>query len=122
MSKILLVEDDDVLCEAMNAKLVTSGHQVVIARDGFEALSAMKTNSFDLVLLDIVMPRLDGFEVLKQIRQDRNQSQVPIVITSNLGQDKEIHQGLNLGANDYLIKANLDISELIAKANLYLKE
>ncbi|MEK7631257.1 MAG: response regulator [Patescibacteria group bacterium] len=120
--RILLVEDDQFLRELMTTKLKREGFDVHVAVDGREGLLKIQTVKPDIVLLDVILPGLDGFNVLQQVRAsgDNVVSQVPIVLLSNLGQDSDVQKGKSLGANDYLIKSNLTIDEIIKKIHRFL--
>ena len=122
-AKILLVEDDQFLRELMVTKLKREGFSVLAAVDGREGAAMIQTERPQLVLLDIILPGLDGFSVLQQTRasSDAKVATIPIVLLSNLGQDSDVQKGRQLGATDYLIKANLTIDEIIKKVRKYIK-
>jgi len=113
--KILLVEDDKFLSEMYSTKLTESGFDVETAFDGEEGLK--KANEFrpDLILLDIVLPKKDGFEVLKSLKANEELSKILIIALTNLGQKEEVQKGFDLGANDYIIKAHFTPTEVVAK-------
>lgn len=115
--KILLVEDDKFLAELCMTKLEKEGFQVVLAVDGEEGLKKVDTERPKLILLDIMLPGIDGFEVLDRVRKhtDPDIRKTPIILLSNLGQDSSVERGLALGANDYLIKANFTTDEIVHK-------
>jgi DNA-binding response OmpR family regulator len=113
--KILIVEDEPVLSSILKNRLEKEGFEVFQAKDGVEALTNLKQNKFDLVLLDIILPKMSGFEIMESLKADPNASDVPIVIISNLGQESDIQKGQMLGAVGYFIKAQLSIEELISK-------
>lgn len=115
MPKILVVEDDRFLVSAYRAKLEKSGYEVQIASDGDEALAVLKNFMPDAMLLDLVMPKRDGFSTLEEIKKDERLSKIPIIVTSNLGQKEDIDKAMALGANDYIIKSDLSIEELVSK-------
>jgi DNA-binding response OmpR family regulator len=119
--KILIVEDDKFLRELMVRKLKMENYTVVEAEDGEDGLKKMKEEKPNLVLLDLILPEMDGFEVLEQKRKDDDIKNIPVIILSNLGQKEEIDRGLQLGAVDYLVKAQFSPSEIIAKIKLFLK-
>ena len=120
--KVLLVEDDSFLREIFSKKLATSGYTVYTAIDGEEALKLIKEIKPKLVLLDIILPTIDGYQVLKQIRADQDKiiAQTVIIMLSNLGQDSDIKRAKELGANDYLIKAHYTSGQLINKIKKYI--
>jgi len=112
-TKILLVEDDPLLIDIYLTKLRAENFEVEIARDGEEAINKWKEFCPDLIILDIVLPNNDGWEVLKKIRQE--DSSTKILILSNLSQKEEVEKGLQLGADIYLIKSEYTPSEVINK-------
>jgi len=123
-AKLLLVEDDQFLRDLMITKLKREGFDVHVAVDGREGLHMIQTVKPEIVLLDVILPGLDGFNVLQQVRAsgDQRVAEVPIVLLSNLGQDSDVQKGKSLGANDYLIKSNLTIDEIIKKIRRFLPE
>lgn len=120
MAKILIIEDEEVLLEVLSNKLKKEGYEVIAAKDGLEGLEKMKSEKPSLILLDILMPRMNGFEFLETIRQDPNFANVPVIIISNSGQPVEIDRALKLGAKDYLVKAEFDPQEVLAKVKKQL--
>lgn len=112
---ILIVEDDKFLRELLVRKLETVGFQTSAAVDGQEALVKIKEELPQIILLDLVLPGIDGFEVLKQIKEDDKTNKIPVIILSNLGQREEVERGIKLGAADYLIKAHFTPEEIIEK-------
>ncbi len=119
--KILLAEDDKFISLAYLDGLKRAGYDVEHAKDGKEALEKIKSYNPDLVFLDIIMPEMNGFEVLEEIKKDEKFKNLPVIILSNLGQDTDITKGKELGAVDYLIKANFSMAEVIEKIEFYLK-
>lgn len=116
MKKILLVDDDPVLTRMYQKKLENDGYLVETAADGDTALDKIHSSRPDLVLLDIMMPRLNGFEVLKQLKAHTETSTIPVVLLSNLSSsDEDILKGIQLGALTYLIKAGNRPSVVVAK-------
>ncbi len=119
--KILLVEDEPFLSGMYQTKLKLEGFDVVTALDGEQALEKIQDGKFDLILLDIMMPKLNGFEVLKSIRKEKgNIAKVPVLMLTNLGQKSDVEQGLLLGANDYIIKANFTPAEVVSKISKFI--
>jgi CheY-like chemotaxis protein len=113
--KILLIEDDKFLRELMNKKLITLGYDVVSAADGESGLVMIKETKPDVVLLDLILPGINGFEVLEKAKQDPEIASIPVVILSNLGQGEDIEKGLALGAKDFLVKAHFTPQEIVNK-------
>ena len=120
-SKILLIEDDKFLRDLISQKLKSEGYEVVEAAEGREGLEKIKKEKPNLVLLDLVLPGIDGFEVLKKIKEDPSTSSLPVIILSNLGQKDSVEKGLKMGAVDYLIKAHFTPTEIIEKVKSNLK-
>ena len=113
--RILLAEDDRFLRRAEEAALKRAGFVVLAAADGEEALRMAIAEKPDLVLLDLIMPKLQGFEVLKALKADPATA-IPVVVLSNLGQEGDVQRALEGGAVAYLVKANLSLDELVARA------
>ena len=120
--KILIVEDDKFLRELISQKLTKEGYDICEAIEGEEGVRKVREEKPDLVLLDLILPGIDGFEVLTQIKNDPDLSSTPVIILSNLGQKEDIKRGLELGAVDYLIKAHFTPGEIIEKIKIVLKE
>jgi len=118
---ILVIEDDKFLRELISRKLTGEGFDVLEAVDGEEGIKKIKEGKPDLVLLDLILPSIDGFEVLTRVRDDPEVSSIPVIILSNLGQREEVEKGLKLGAIDYLIKAHFTPGEIIEKIKNVLK-
>jgi DNA-binding response OmpR family regulator len=104
--KVLIIEDDEVLGDIYVTKLGMEGFETCLATEGFKGVEEAIRAKPDLILLDIVLPKLNGFEILKQIKGKRDTRSIPVIVLSNLGQEYEIKRGLKLGASKYLIKAN----------------
>lgn len=121
MSKILIVEDDTFISRMYEAKLNNLGYDVKIAENGQDGLQIVKEWLPDLILLDLILPILDGFEVLKELKADINFKNIPIIILSNLDQKENIEKGISLGADDYIIKAQFTPSEVVEKIEKCLK-
>ena len=119
---ILVIEDDKFLRELLVRKLGTSGFNVLFAVDGEEALKKLKEKIPQLILLDLVLPGVDGFDVLKHIKENPLTKNIPVIILSNLGQQEEVEKGIRLGADDYLIKAHFTPDEIIEKSRRILKK
>ncbi len=117
MNSILLVEDDPFLIDIYATKFKESGFSVEVAKEGEEAFKKLSEKKFDLLILDIVLPQVDGWEVLKRIQSSKSEIQnlkdLKIIVLSNLGQKEEVEKGLKLGATKYLIKAHYTPSEVV---------
>jgi len=116
--KILLIEDEEMLSSMYKTKFEKEGMEVDIAQDGEVGLEKAKSGNYNIVLIDIIMPKLDGFATLKQLREIEQYKTVPILMLTNLGQEEDIEKGKKLGATDYLIKANFTPSQVFEKIKL----
>jgi len=118
--RILIVEDDKFLRELIVGKLEGEGYEVLVAVDGLEGVKSIQEQKPSLVLLDLMLPNMDGFEVLQKIKDDPTISSMPVIILSNLGQREDVERGLSLGAVDFMIKAHFTPNEVIEKVKGYL--
>ena len=109
---VLLAEDERFLRKAAESSLRRRGYAVMTAADGEEALRAARDTHPDLILLDMIMPKLQGFEVLALLKADPATADIPVVVLSNLGQDTDVDQAMKAGAVGYLVKANISLAEL----------
>jgi DNA-binding response OmpR family regulator len=121
MTQILIVEDDLFLLKIKQAKLIQSGYEVFTAHDGEEALQILETHTPDIIILDVAMPILNGFDTLQRIRNTEKYTHIPIIILTNLNQDSDIKRGMDLGATDYLVKSNVSVDDVIARIKKYTK-
>jgi len=122
MKKILLVEDDPFLIDIYTSKLEKEGFSVRISESGEDCFKKINQEKPDLILLDIILPKIDGWEVLKKIKSDEKLKNIKIIILSNLYQKEDIEKGLSLGADKYLIKANYDPKEVIEEIKKILNK
>jgi two-component system alkaline phosphatase synthesis response regulator PhoP len=113
--KVLLIEDEELMIELLYKKLLQEGYDVTVARNGQEGVEKMRENKPDLVLLDIIMPKMGGFEVLEIMHKDSELKEIPVVIISNSGQPVELDKAKELGARDWLIKTEFDPQEVLDK-------
>ena len=118
---ILIIEDDKFLRHLMSQKLLKEGFDISEASDGEQGLRKIKEEKPGLILLDLILPGIDGFAVLAEIKEDPILAEIPVIILSNLGQKEDIEKGLKLGAIDYLIKAHFTPGEIIEKIKKALK-
>ncbi len=112
---ILIVEDDPNYSEIYKEKIIKEGFDVVVAPNGESGLKTAKKRRPDLILLDIVMPKMDGFEFLKKIQQYDNLKDVKILVMTNLSQDSDVSLALKSGASDYFVKSDMSIGEMMEK-------
>ncbi|MDO8524169.1 MAG: response regulator [bacterium] len=115
MPKVLVVEDDKFLRELINRKLQSESFETVLAVDGEIGLDLAGKEKPDIVLLDLILPGINGFEVLAKIKENESTKGIPVIILSNLGQKDDIDKGMGLGATDYLVKAHFTPNEIIEK-------
>lgn len=120
--KVLIVEDDEFLRSLTAKRLEKEGYQVAVAVDGETAVGTIQAEKPDLILLDLLLPGLNGFQVLEKIKEIDDLKKIPVVVFSNLGQREDIAKAKSLGANDFLIKANFTLDDVTAKVNEYLKK
>lgn len=113
--KILLVEDDAFVSDIYNTKLSKEGFDVIIAENGLKAIEKLEKIMPDCILLDIIMPYMDGMETLKKIKERKEWSKIPIILLTNLSEKEKIEEALNAGANDFLIKSHFTPSEVLSK-------
>ena len=112
---VLVVEDDKFLRDLITRKLQREGFTVVEAVTGNEALRVTKEDPPDIILLDLILPGIDGFEILKRWKEEKATAGIPVIILSNLGQRDDVERGLRLGAVDYMIKAHFTPGEIVEK-------
>jgi DNA-binding response OmpR family regulator len=120
-TRVLLVEDDEFLRDICKRKLELDGFNVSVAVNGKEALKKITEEVPQVVLLDVVLPDMDGFEVLSNLKGSPIKSQVAVIMLTNLGQKTDIEQGMKLGADAYIVKAHFTVSEIIQKIKTVLK-
>ena len=112
---VLIVDDDAFLSGIYTTKLEMDGFRVVVARDGEEGLKSAKAEKPSIILLDVLMPKLDGFETLKRLKADIETKSIPVIMLTNIGQKEDIEQAKADGAEDYLIKAHFVPAEAVEK-------
>ena len=119
--KIIIVEDEPVLQKAMSLELLGPDYTVLTAGNGEAGLALIQKELPDMVLLDLILPKLSGFDVLQKIKQDEKTKNIPVIILSNLGQDEDRKKGLALGAVDYYVKASTDLDVISEKVKALLR-
>ncbi len=120
--KILLIEEDHFLRKIYRNKLILAGFEFIEATNGIEGLHKVIYEKPDLVLLDIILPRKNGFDVLIEMRKNKKTKHVPVIILSNLGQESDIKRGFALGAQEYLIKPEVSLSGVVEKVKKFAKK
>lgn len=118
---ILVAEDDKFYAGVYRRKLTAEGYEVEVVENGQKAIESVKKRKPDLLLLDLIMPVMDGFSTLGELRKDDDSKDMQIVVMSNLGQDEDIKKAKDLGANDYFVKSNYSLQEIIEKIKNYLQ-
>jgi DNA-binding response OmpR family regulator len=119
---ILLVEDDSFVSDIYQTKISKEGFKVISAENGIEAIKKLEESIPDLILLDIVMPYMDGIDVLRKIKKEEKWKKIPVILLTNLSDKEKIEEALGIGADDYLIKSHFTPSEVISKVNMVLKK
>lgn len=123
MKTVLIVEDDVFLSDMYQTKFTEAGYTVRIAQDGSQCLAELQGGFRpDIVLLDIVMPKMDGIEVLGALKKEEKLKDIPVVLLTNLGQESDITRGMEMGAYAYLVKAHFTPSELVKKVEAIFVE
>ncbi len=117
--KILIVEDEEALAKVLAEKFAREGFEVRIARDGEEAMPVALSFRPDIIALDILLPRKNGLEVLRDLKADSELRSIPVVMLSNLDSDEDIKNAISLGASDYFVKSQHLIKEIVEKMKLY---
>jgi len=115
MEKILVIEDDKFLRDLLYKKLAEENFSVATALDGEEGLKKIQEENPNLVLLDLILPGINGFEVLKKAKENPATKDIPVIVLSNLGQKEDVERAMKLGAQDYLIKAHFTLEEIVEK-------
>ena len=118
---VMIVEDDNFLQKMYSTKLEMEGYGTILAEDGAKALRMAQKEKPDVILLDILLPKMDGFEVLKGLKEDKKLKKIPVIMLTNLWQKEDVERGLELGAEDFLIKAHFMPSEVIGKIKKYAR-
>src|SRR3989338_7408168 len=113
MKKILFIEDEAVIHKTLSDVLEKDNFQVLSALDGEIGLRLAKEKNPDLILLDLVLPKMDGFEVLKNLKADPATKAIPVIVLTNLEQMEDIQKAIDLGARTYLVKSNYDLQEVV---------
>lgn len=121
MAKILLIEDEEALQKALSKSLEMENYTVISAYDGKTGLEAARKEKPDLILLDLILPQMDGFEVLRELKKSPETKDIPVIILTNLEQSQSVEKTIEFGPLNYLVKANYNLDEIIAKIKELLK-
>jgi DNA-binding response OmpR family regulator len=122
MKKILFVEDEPSLQKILGEALSKEGYQVIPALDGEIGLRLVKVKKPDLILLDLLLPKIDGFEVLKKVKEDEETKEIPVIVLTNLEGIGDVDKALERGATTYLVKENYSLEEVVEKIKKALQE
>jgi CheY-like chemotaxis protein len=122
MKNVLLIDDERETAQVFETGLSSAGFSVVVASDGAGALDAVKTNKFDVILIDQMMPDMSGIDVLRALKADEGTKNIPCAMLTNFGHDEMVKEALNLGANDYILKYQVAPSDLVAKVKRLVGE
>ena len=120
-AKVLIVEDEESLAQMYQIKFEHEGYEVFVANDGSSGIESAQKEKPDIILLDIILPKKDGFTVLKELKAEKSTNAIKVIMLTNLGQDEDIAKGKKFGAVDYLVKANLTPAQLVDKVVDHLK-
>jgi len=121
MKKILFVEDEPALQKILGEASSKKGYQVIPALDGEIGLRLVKVKKPDLILLDLLLPKIDGFEVLKKVKEDPETREIPVIVLTNLEGIEDVDKALERGATTYLVKENYNLEEVVEKIKKALK-
>jgi DNA-binding response OmpR family regulator len=122
MKKILFIEDESALQKTFRDVLEKEGYEMISALDGESGLRLAKSEKPDLILLDLILPRKDGFEVLKELKEDEATKEIPVIVLTNLEDIQSVEKAIELGATTYLVKAQYTLEEVIQKVKKALGE
>lgn len=122
MKKILFIEDESALQKTFGGTLRQRGYDVVSALDGETGLQMAKIKKPDLILLDLILPKMSGFEVLKKIKEDKEIKDIPVIVLTNLEQMEDVDRVIALGATTYLVKTKYTLDEVVSKIEKAFKE
>jgi two-component system alkaline phosphatase synthesis response regulator PhoP len=120
MKKVLIVEDDSFLQGLEATKLEKKGFKVITASTGEEGMKKINEPDIDIILLDLILPDFDGFEILKKVKETEQTKNIPVIVFSNLSEEKAIDQSKELGASDFMVKSNFTLDELVKRISSLL--
>jgi len=121
MSKILFIEDERTLQKTVGEVLLQEGFEVLAAEDGEAGLRMAQSEKPDLILLDLILPKKDGFEIIEELRKDPATANLKIIVLTNLGGSEDVERAISLGATTYLVKADYELEEVVNKVKEFLK-
>lgn len=120
MKKILVIEDETSLAQILQTQLSNAGFKITTIFDGKEASELLKAESFDLILLDLILPNFDGFEILEEMKKTKNKT--PVIVLSNLGQKEDFQRAMGLGAINYFIKSDVTVADIISTIKKFFQK
>lgn len=120
--KILMVEDDMFLLKLYSDQFSRAGFDFGVASNGIEGMHKVQQNKPDLILLDLMLPKKNGFEMLEELQKNKDTKDIPVIVITNLGQESDIKEARNLGAKDYLIKTDVRVSDVLEKIKKWLEK
>lgn len=120
MAKVLIIEDDPLILKIYSTRLTSDGYQVVTAEDGEAGLKLFEAEKPDLVVTDVMMPKVDGFGVLQKIRSEEWGKSIPVLMYSNLAQEEEVARAHKMGVTEFIVKANISPIDMVTKIKQYL--
>ena len=118
--KVVILEDDEILQQALTIELSSAGYEVLGALDGESGMDIIRAEKPDLILLDIMMPKLDGYGVLDELEKDQELARIPVIVLTNLGQDEDKDKALEKGADDFFVKSDTELEKLSQKVSEYI--
>ncbi|HLD81845.1 MAG TPA: response regulator transcription factor [Patescibacteria group bacterium] len=119
--KILIIEDEEYIASMYELKFKQSDYDVIVSGNGLDGFDKAQQMSPDVILLDLILPEMTGYEILKKLKKDPKTEEIPVIITSNLAQNHEVQHGLDLGAVDYIVKTSITPSELVSRVDSVVK-
>ena len=120
MAKVLIIEDDPLIVKIYTTRLTADGYEVLSAENGEDGLKLIEQDGINLIVLDLMMPRVDGFGLLEKIRSTEKTKNIPVLVYSNLAQEEEVNRAKSLGATEFIVKANISPTEMVNKIKSYL--
>lgn len=120
MKKVLIIEDDNFLQDLEAAKIKKNSYDVIVAKTGEEGMAMIMEPGIDIIILDLLLPNYDGFDILKKIRETESIKKLPVIVFSNLSETKDIDRAISLGATEVMVKSNFSLEELIEHINSIL--
>lgn len=121
MKKVLIIEDDSFLLELEATKIKKNNYEILTAQTGEDGMKKILEPGVSIILLDLLLPNFDGFEILKKIKETEATKKIPVIVFSNCAEQKDVDKAIGLGATRFMVKSNFSLEELIEEINKYLK-